>query len=127
MSLLEFILAVIVVRYLYKILASPSSNLINDIKPFLIKQNQKYKELHDEFLLSVLDADGDISKIMEASDKVNSQFREIETEILEYNSSYKLKKRWIIFYSFVTFDLCNWFLLLYIYHLNSLFLFYHLF
>ncbi|MBX9839582.1 MAG: hypothetical protein K2X69_14855 [Silvanigrellaceae bacterium] len=93
MSLLEFILAVIVVRYLYKILASPSSNLINDIKPFLIKQNQKYKELHDEFLLSVLDADGDISKIMEASDKVNSQFREIETEILEYNSSYKLKKR----------------------------------
>lgn len=101
MSLLEFIFAVIVVRYLYKILAAPSrfnskefsANLINSLKPALIKQNQEYKDLHDQFLLSVLEANGDISKIMAASDKVSSKFRENEIEILEYDSFDKIKKK----------------------------------
>jgi hypothetical protein len=91
MNLFEFILAVLVIRYLYKIIMSFNSsslkkedivNIITKVvKPALIDQHKDYVKLHDEFLTKVIDANGDVLKIVQESDNIIKKLKEKEEEI----------------------------------------------
>ncbi len=92
MNLFEFLLAVITVRYLYKIMTSRTldkSNLItvisDTLKPYLIKEHNEYVKLHDEFLSKVIEANGDVVKIVQASDDIIKKFKLKEDSIQSFD------------------------------------------
>lgn len=91
MSFLEFILALVVIHYIYKIINAKTLNekvlkeiVLNEFKPYLIKLNKEYKEWNDQLLTSVIDADGDINKIVDASKVIEEKFKNREEEIINF-------------------------------------------
>lgn len=100
MSFLEFIIALVVIRYVYKIINSKTVNeeslkkiVLNEFKPYLKNLNKEYKEWNDQFLTSVIDANGDINKIIEAAKVIDDKFKERENEIMDYQIDNKWKQK----------------------------------
>ena len=98
MTLFQFIIALVVLNYLYKIISGkkPSKveikkTVFNNLKKELIDRNKEYTEWNNEFLNSVIDANGDISKIVEASKVIDDKIKESESKIMELDFD-KIKK-----------------------------------
>ncbi len=94
MNLFEFILAALVIRYLYKIIMSFGTNslkkedIVNKVvKPVLIENHKDYLKIHDEFLTKVIDANGDVVKIVQESDNIIKKLKEKENEINSIDAS----------------------------------------
>ncbi len=94
MNLFEFILAALVIRYLYKIIMSFGTNslkkedIVNKVvKPVLIENHKDYLKIHDEFLTKVIDANGDVVKIVQESDNIIKKLKEKEDEINSIDAS----------------------------------------
>lgn len=98
MTLFQFIIALVVLNYLYKIISGKKTSKVeikktvfNNLKKELIDRNKEYKEWNNEFLNSVIDANGDISKIVEASKVIDDKIKESESKIMELDFD-KIKK-----------------------------------
>lgn len=94
MSFFEFIIALVVLNYLYKIINGDGINknkqkeiILNELKPLLRNINNEYKEWHDQFLTEILNADGNIEKIVSASKVIEDKIKERENEIIELDLS----------------------------------------
>lgn len=101
MTLFQFIIALVVLNYLYKIINGNQLNeeeikkiFFNKFKKALTDINKEYKEWNDQFLTSVIDANGDINKIVDASKVIDNKIKEKDIEIMEldFNKFNKQKK-----------------------------------